>query len=308
MFKITEGNPPEKCLVIIQCDSSHLNGDLIACARYRIYDLRAKTDAMQTTHVLFIIHLPQQVASSSFLGFQGDPWIASHIDDLRPTPDNAISADEAIGLTISELFMGSPQAKSGEYNGENMVEDGREDRGHDDEMPNNSQDKEKATALKYHQDEGPSQGDVGWEHRRKEAHEQWVERGRIQESKEMETDDITSPQVKEPIGLTVDDQLQLECARASYDLLKLQDKGDAEEPVPLNRLVSSVKLSNRSPLFRRLHNCIQAAASRLKDSSTKRSTKRLEILVHLIPKEPPLIPGLQHGISCHYTSTHLVHF
>ena len=45
------------------------------------------------------------------------------------------------------------------------------------------------------------------------------------------------------------------------------------------------------PMFRRLHGCIQAAASRLKDSTTKRCIKRVEILVHLIPKDLPDTPG-----------------
>ena len=88
MFK---AHGTQKCLVIIQCDSGHLNGDLIACARYRIYDLNARIDEGLITHVLFIIHLPQQVASSSFVGFQGDPWISAHIDDLRPPSDNRVA-------------------------------------------------------------------------------------------------------------------------------------------------------------------------------------------------------------------------
>lgn len=183
MFKISEDQTPEKRLVIIQCDSGHLNGDLIACARYRIYDLRAKADDKQTTHVLFIIHLPHHVANSSFVGFQGDPWISSHIDDLRPTSDNAVSANEAIGLTISELFLGRPKA----------------------------------------------------------------------------------PILPARMPLSSDEDM----VQAFH-----------EETLP-----------SRSPLFRRLHSSIQAAASRLKDSSTKRSTKRVEILVHLIPKEPPKILG-----------------
>ena len=40
------------------------------------------------------------------------------------------------------------------------------------------------------------------------------------------------------------------------------------------------------PLCYRLHGCIQEAASKLHDISTKRSTKRVEILIRLIPKEP----------------------
>ena len=99
---------------MIQCDSGHKNGNLIACARYRIYDERVKAinknklqHRVGVTHVLFIINLPHQVStSSSFVGFQGDPWISYHIDDLRPTSGTTIEPLQAISATISELFIG----------------------------------------------------------------------------------------------------------------------------------------------------------------------------------------------------------
>ena len=100
MFKARGAN---EYLVIIQCDSGHLNGDLIACARYRIYDLKARIHEGLTTHVLFVINLPQQVASSSFVGFQGDPWISSHIDDLRPPSDNTVAPDKASLRDMEDL-------------------------------------------------------------------------------------------------------------------------------------------------------------------------------------------------------------
>ena len=173
MFKSSEVEYDVRCLVIVQCDSGHLHGDLIACARHRIYDLRAKADKMLATHVLFIVHLPQQVSSSSFVSFQGDPWISSHIDDLRQPSDTVVSTKEGIVMTISEVFLG-----------------------------------QELFELSIH----------------KQPHE--------------------------------------------------------------------IIHSQRSPLFRRLHTCIQAAASRLKDSTIKRSTKRVDILVHLIPNEFPIVPGL----------------
>ena len=98
---------------MIQCDSGHLNGDLIACARYRIYDERVNAlnrNKIQRrdgiTHVLFIINLPHQVSASSFVGFQGDPWISAHIDDLRPTSSDTIEPLHAIATNISDLFIG----------------------------------------------------------------------------------------------------------------------------------------------------------------------------------------------------------
>ena len=76
------------CLLIIQCDSGHLYGDLLACARYRIDDEIAKIrwrEGQGSTHVLFVIHLPRQAEThkSSFVGFQGGSWISAYIDDIR---------------------------------------------------------------------------------------------------------------------------------------------------------------------------------------------------------------------------------
>jgi hypothetical protein len=97
----------EERLAILQCDLGVVTGDLIACARYRIYDLRAKADKVQRTHVLFVIHLTHQV-SGSFVGFQGDPWVSYHVDDLNTSTENTVSASEAMGLSLSELFRGPP--------------------------------------------------------------------------------------------------------------------------------------------------------------------------------------------------------
>ena len=58
--------------------------------------------------MLFIIHLPQQATGSSFVGFQGDPWISTHIDDLRPADGALPTLDEVLGATISELFLRQP--------------------------------------------------------------------------------------------------------------------------------------------------------------------------------------------------------
>ncbi len=98
-------------LLIIQCDSGHVDGDLIACARYRIYDERAKSKIQNSIHgkedntnVLFIIHLPRQATTSSFVGYQGDPWISTHIDDIRSPTEATITPWKAMEASISDLF------------------------------------------------------------------------------------------------------------------------------------------------------------------------------------------------------------
>ena len=102
-------NNQRDSLLIIQCDSGHVYGDLIACARYRIDDVRAKANQRNTTtHVLFIVHLPRlsreaESGSSTFVGFQGGPWISVHIDDIRD-PSATDLMLEASNTPISELF------------------------------------------------------------------------------------------------------------------------------------------------------------------------------------------------------------
>jgi hypothetical protein len=41
----------------------------------------------------------------------------------------------------------------------------------------------------------------------------------------------------------------------------------------------------RVPMYRRLHSCIQAAASTVKNLTARRCIKRVEILVNLIPMD-----------------------
>lgn len=90
----------------------YITDDLIACARHRIYDLRANAEReimakeVDGTHVLFIIHLPVQTMESSLVGFQGEPWISAHIDEIRPTSEGNVSLDIVQGVPISKMFYG----------------------------------------------------------------------------------------------------------------------------------------------------------------------------------------------------------
>lgn len=309
MFKISEDRAPEKCLVIIQCDSGHLNGDLIACARYRIYDLRAKADDRQITHVLFIIHLPHHIANSSFVGFQGDPWISSHIDDLRPTSDNAVSANEAIGLSISELFLGrlksneaSLQATGSTHTMPQGFSDNRDESVEmrnasfsEDEAEEQEGDERMLTEDEIERDEGR---EGRWAHSVQDEDmeaEEVLGSSRESAGPDMVVEDIESEEVEDERSsrsLNRENNNEIELAHDPSSSDALLSHGRPSVPLQM-QIVQAChdEQPTRSPLFRRLHGSIQEAASRLKDSSTKRSTKRVEILVHLIPKEPPKIPG-----------------
>ena len=290
-FKLSEDSCPEKRLVIIQCDSGHLNGDLIACARYRIHDLKIKADKEQITHVLFIIHLPHQVRNSSFVGFQGHPWISSHIDDLRPTTDHVVSANEAIGLTISEIFLGlhnnvnpdiNPQAESDtrlDYTRLETFPNQDNDNCMDERLPEPNfmrMDSEEMPS----ETESDSEGDANIQGAQNEQDmEVCHEASQPTEEVHVHIDEL----------ITEGDSESLMNNEAS-SIVERETTG-AAYTVERNEADQQTSVSSRSPLFCRLHGCIQAAASKLNDITAKRSTKRIEILVNLIPKEPPKVLG-----------------
>jgi hypothetical protein len=95
----------------------YTNSDLIACARYRVYDERARNEKRGKIHVVFVICLPRHNTTTGHgqnlspavttIGYLGDPWISAHVDDLRSSIDEtSVTPHTALGFSISELFMG----------------------------------------------------------------------------------------------------------------------------------------------------------------------------------------------------------
>ncbi len=286
MFKVGEDQNPESRLVIIQCDSGHLYGDLIACARYRIYDLRARADEEQTTHVLFIIHLPQQT-TSSFVGFQGDPWISVHIDDLRHPSDIVVPTKEAISTTISELFLGqlSPEViefiieKQASASGrDNIIED----------VLSESDDDEFFDAQEYWPEDANSGDEIQGGDNETDEHFEDSQAYQVA-PKPVDEEMITTKE-----HTAVKNQEEEKNKEASDSLFIPTNPTAASSSLHMVETPYENFLSQRSPLFKRLRSCIQAAASRLKDSSTRRSTRRVAILINLIPKDLPDLPGLRY--------------
>ena len=122
-------NDVNDVLLIVQCDSGHLNGDLLACAKYRlddiiqeessrIYQLDTPMSPEQEVasppigkpkgcfHVLFTVYLPRKHGSnkSSFVSFHGGEWICTHIDDFFPVQSFSPVTLEDSGQLLSELF------------------------------------------------------------------------------------------------------------------------------------------------------------------------------------------------------------
>lgn len=235
-------------LVIIQCDSGHANGDLIACARNRIYDVRSEKE--RDTHVVFVIHLPHQAANSSFVGFQGDPWISVHIDDLRPTSDSTIMPYEAMGTAISHLFLGSIAPLTDQF-GQPM-------------------DQESAANENNKEDSDTEMDSRPFRREDKEEGAQIPPRELEDEGESMDEDEL-------PHGEENGDRMSEGSGpRGEYEGERMEEETAAvEEP----------SMTLPPPQCQRLHGCIQAAASKLQDDNKRRATQRVEILVSLVPKD-----------------------
>ena len=105
-----------KTLLIVQCDSGHLDSDLIACAKYRVDDIReeqfhelqdsgSENDIQPFNgccHVLFTVLIPREHNKSSFVGFLGGDWICAHIDDFCP-----IYSFSSVNLALSNTPLSS---------------------------------------------------------------------------------------------------------------------------------------------------------------------------------------------------------
>jgi len=278
-------------MLVIQCDSGHLNADLIACARYRIYDKRAEASWQNEreghTHVLFIIHLPRQLLGSLFVGFQGNPWISAHIDNLRPFMHDMITLHEAIGMSISYLFYG--KAAEGVRSTCSLP-----------------------SILQLNGGPQINSDHLG-------LHWLWLIMWWVLSavdywsSYRQPARPCTMP-VK-TCGRTEEDGGRELCTFTDHSKEKYQcdesevmqvegiPSDDAKVPerpsnVEVEELVQHTPLPENSYLhtqFRRLHDCIQPAASCLQDSSTNkgRATKRVAILVSLIPRNPSYSLGME---------------
>ena len=295
---------------MIQCDSGHINGDLIACARYRIYDLRAKADEDQTTHVLFIIHLPRQI-SSSLVGFQGEPWISAHIDDLKPTGEDVVELQDVInGACISDLFIGGIRENKGEIiipymfqNSNDTINDqtfdqiqketmdiSMEEVQNDDLVKSISTD-HWALATDHAQlnvkKDYPEEMEIAVQDIEDVSFDEHRETVSLHSCEEPQTLSLSlefdKPQVREISHPSIEPQAQI----VTVEHIGRTTSFAQTQTSSTESACSVLQVQYKNPLFRRLHRCIQPAASRLKDLTMKRSTKRVELLVRLIPKDIP---------------------
>ena len=367
-------------LLVIQCDSGHLNGDLIACARYRVYDERVNalnTNKIQNrdsvTHVLFIVNLPRQISSSSFVGFQGNPWISSHIDDLRQTSSDSIEPLQAIKTSISEVFIGeyihdlaplfgtileqTPRQMSQSSNEKSLLEEGTtqqipvcnasrdvEDEGIDNESGVHQIIPELVAMHSAHEEADVKDDVEGYQpklqaessslgsspikqlpefprksseptvvgpHRQTIFQKQGSDDGSLtglavaQTSKSMEPDLIAyqkNPAHFESVG---NSGCQAGFSPQTHKTVKIEPAAlpSVGETLTTESSIDgksncltphkSVERQYPSGQCRRLYGCIQAAASRLENSSKDRSTQRVTHLTKLIQRSPDYL-GIEH--------------
>ena len=285
-------------LVVVQCNSGHLNCDLIACARYRVCDeaIKAKTKNKiqgrnDITHILFVIRLPQQEVKSQFVGFQGDPWISVHIDDLRPTSEATVIPEQALTAKISELFIGEL--------------DKPENLNHPDKVHSLSRSEE----TMFEEPHGSSEMSVSTECSQSETdsyREEDMSKGSSSSSDEdnsflsvdsmtvedvqteengtispLSTDDLhlQSTMIKERIPLTIP-IVPLLASKESQGEVSMWEGLPSEMPV--ERIQGGKQFHAQ---HQRLLGCVQAAVSMLKYSEGNRSMLRIQKLIALLPKK-----------------------
>ena len=286
------------CLLIVQCDSGHINGNLIACARYRIYDMRAKallntSQFSHTTHVLFIVHLPVQATHSSFVGLQGDPWVSCHIDDLRPSDPGAIRLEEAQGVPISELFYGG--------------------------LERTKPDLERQTS-----DFASSVEGMAFERMRSAEGEDQL----MEEEEEGERGEERGGVIEGDVEVIEDEEEEMESGSSSRETQEEPMDHDDQQNEDDNVMEGSVRRSPSPPpdhkqgemgpvswkdksfseMCRqcvRLNGCIQAAASRLQDTdyNKQRAAERVRLLINLIPRKPVFPLGTMYTVVTWFTKS-----
>ena len=265
----------------------YIADDLIACARNRVYDMRAKAareskshknldpndehteaeDVVFGTHVLFIVYLPVQTLHSSLVGFQGDPWISAHIDEIRPSSESILTLDIAQGVSISKHFYGPLE---------------------DDEL---SEQINPPLLPESHADFGPNVqqiNNVGGPNTQVLLP---APNSQVLASGSGPTTQVVVPSGAGPVG-----HQQMISSVPSLGEQQEEEMAQAA-PKPANIPQPQCKIISRMyTQCRRLHVCIQAAASRLVHltPNKKWATKRVEWLTDFIPREPTFPIGKLH--------------
>ena len=225
------------------------------------------------THVVFIIHLPVQVANSTFVGFQGDPWVSCHIDQLRPSDKNAFTLEVAQGVSVSQLFYGGL-----EYAGPERQTS---------EISSNMEDLafERLSSVEEGLEEAIFEGN-------KEIRENIHLREQLgQKEDRLKIVDIEGEtDSNESNSSTGVANLEERLESSGSDKVHEDESfyGPPKLPSLSSASIGTKAFSDVHTQCVRLNSCIQAAVSRLQDTtlSKQRAAERVRLLIQVIPSNP----------------------
>ena len=237
------------------------------------------------THAVFIIHLPVHVAHSTFVGFQGDPWISCHIDELRSSGENAITPEVAQRVTVSQLFYGHLETtllerQISELSSDVGVTFDRLTSVEEEDMEEGEGWEKKITREQGHQGEGESNLEIR------------DMQGESEGDDANETNSFAGV-AKNTMVTSGNDEKEKDSVGSSPTSSEIQPQSHVS--------VTHKTLTDVYTQCVRLNSCIQAAASRLQESTRnkQRATERVRLLIQVIPAKPafPLGKGTLYQLS-----------
>ena len=205
--------------------------------------------------------------------------MSCHIDELRPSDDNAITLEVAQEVTISQLFYGGTEPET---------------------RPPERQTSEPLVSMAYERltsteevmdDEPMEEGGEG---------EGVIVRNRTQEDGEII--DIENESDSEPMESGVNNEKDLieppSISEGPPDSDNLPSIYHPVQPASA-ALLKTKTFSDVYTQCVRLNSCIQAAASRLQDSTLnrQRATERVRLLIQVIPRKPTFPLSMFPGVA-----------
>ena len=189
--------------------------------------------------------------------------MSCHIDELRPSGKNAITLEVAQGVTVRQLFYGGL-----EYTGlESQTSE-----------VSSSMAFERLTSV---EEEAMEEGGEG------EGIS--VVKSIQEDGEKMEVEDVENEVGDEPMESSENDDVH------QKDSVQVPSISHEVQPAS-SALLGTKKFSDVYTQCVRLNSCIQAAASRLQDSTLnkQRATARVRKLIQVIPQKPTFPLGIGH--------------
>lgn len=242
------------------------------------------TQSNHVTHVVFLVNLPVQAAQSTFVGFQGEPWVSCHIEELRPIEEGSITVEGAQGVPISKLFYGGMLQADAE-----MHELERQE----SDLSSNV---EAALTIENTRSIEMDEEQKIEENNLKMNDLQIV--SKVVEGKHnadaMEVEDIKHEELIESISSTresIEEPMQEDIQQSEEEEYKNDSSLHSSVEETANIIAVNYERDICSEMYTqcvRLNSCIQAAASCLQDSTMNkhRAAERVRLLINVIPQKP----------------------